>query len=68
MSKIGKLLLDKKRANRIEELWDWSHDNVECYSIKIKNVDGTIWTDNKMEIYSLLDKTDSELQMICNNQ
>ena len=61
---MSKFIVDNKRAKRIEELYDWSNDGKECYSVKFKNVDGTIWVDNKMKIYSLLDKTDEELQAI----
>lgn len=62
------IIIDSKRAKRIDELFDWSHDGKECYSVKFKNVDGTIWIDDKMEIYNLLNKTDDELQLIADNQ
>ena len=65
---MNKLVVYSKSAKRIEELWDWSHDDKECYSVKFKNVDGTIWVGSKMEIYNLLNKTDDELQVIANNQ
>ena len=64
---MNKLVVDSKSAKRIEELWDWTHDDQECYSVKLKNVDGTIWVGSKMEIYNLLNKTDDELQVIANN-
>ena len=65
---MSRLIVDSKKAKRIEELWDWTHDGKECYSVKFKNVDGTIWIDNKMKIYDLLNKTDDELQEIANSQ
>jgi hypothetical protein len=65
---MSKLIVDHKSAKRIEEIWDWTHDGNECYSVKFKNVDGTIWASSKMEIYKLLHKTDDELQVIANNQ
>lgn len=65
---MRKLLLDKHRANRIEELWDWSCDGKECYHIKFKNVDGGIWVNSKTDIYILLNKTDDELQKIADSQ
>ena len=65
---MNTLVVDRQRAKRIEELWDWTHDGKECYSVRFKNVDGAIWVDNKMEIYNLLNKTDDELQVIVNNQ
>lgn len=65
---MSKIMVDSKRAKRIEELYDWSHDGKECYSVKFKNVDGTIWVDNKMEIYNLLNKSDKELQAIAESQ
>ena len=65
---MSKLIVDSKRAKRIEELFDWTNAGKECYSVKFKNIDGTIWIDNKMEIYNLLHKTDEELQAIANSQ
>lgn len=65
---MSKLVVDSKRAKRIKEVWDWTHDGKECYSVKFTNVDGVIWVDNKMEIYNLLNKTDDELQVIADNQ
>ena len=65
---MNKLIVDSKRAKRIEELFDWTHDDKECYSIKFANIDGVIWVSNKMQIYTLLNKTDAELQLIADNQ
>ena len=65
---MRKLILDRERSKKIEELWVWTHDGKECYSVKFKNVDETIWVSNKMEIYNLLNKTNEELQEIANNQ
>ena len=65
---MNKLTIDSKRAKRIEQLWDWSFDGKECYSVKFKNIDDVIWVDSKMKIYELLNKSDEELQEIANNQ
>ena len=65
---MSKLIVDSKRAKRIEELYDWSNNGKEFYSVRFKNVDGAIWVDNKMEIYNLLNKTDEELQAIADSQ
>ena len=65
---MSKLLVDSKRAKRITTIYDWSHDNKECYSVQFKDIDGVIWIDNKMEIYNLLNKTDDELQAIVDSQ
>lgn len=65
---MSKFIVDSKRTKRIEELYDWSNNGKECYSVRFKNVDGAIWIDNKMEIYNLLNKTDEELQAISYSQ
>lgn len=65
---MRKLIVDSKKAKRIEEIWNWTHDGKEYYSVRFKNVDGAIWVDSKMEIYNLLNKTDDELQVIADNQ
>jgi hypothetical protein len=63
-----KFIADSKKAKRIEGIWDWTHDGIECYSVRFKNIDGAIWVNSKIEIYDLLNKTDEELQVIANNQ
>ena len=65
---MSKLIVDHTRANRIENIFDWTFNNRECYSIQFKNIDGVIWVTSKTEIYKLLTKTDTELQVIANNQ
>lgn len=65
---MNKLIIDKKRVARIEEIYDWSNGDQECYSVKFKDVDGTIWTDSINKIYFLLSKSTQELNEICNNQ
>ena len=65
---MNKLIVDRNRAKRIISICDCSHDNITCYSVRFKDVDGAIWVDDKMEIYNLLNKTNGELQAIANNQ
>lgn len=65
---MSKIMIDSKRSKRIEELFDWSHDGKECYSVRFKNMIDTIWVESKMEIYNLLNKTDDELREIADRQ
>ena len=64
---MGKLIVDSKRAKRIESITDWSNDGKEVYAVRFKNVDGAIWVESKIAIYDLLNKTDEELQVVANN-